>query len=154
LGATVLLLFQLPASFIERFYANGFYPRLQSLVTPATNLLPFALYDALLTGLILGVPAWWLIRLIKAERGAKLRTLARLAANTVAFAAALSLFSLLFWGFNYSREPLTAKLDYDSDRINEENALKLYRLCVERLNAEVGAAHQAALPDDAEWQRR
>lgn len=152
--ALFLFLFQLPASFIERFYTNGFYPYLQTLVTSLTNLLPFALYDVLLVGAILGLPAWWLWRLIKAPRGTKLRALLRLFINTLILAATLFLLFLAFWGFNYSRQPLTAKFDYDSLRINEENALKFYRLSIEHLNAEVEAAHQTALPDDAEWQRR
>ena len=154
LAAVLLLLFQLPAPFIERSYSNGIYPPLQSLVTPLTNLLPFALYDLLLAGAILGIPAWWLWRLIKAERGMKLRVLLRLFINTIVLAATLFLLFLAFWGFNYSRLPLTAKLDYDSERINEENALNLYRLSIDHMNAEVEAAHQTALPDDAEWQRR
>jgi len=154
LVTALLLLFQLPASFIEQFYANGFYPRLQSLVTPLTNLLPVALYDVLLVSVVVGIPLWWFWRLKKAERGTKLRALLQLAINTIILAAAIFLLFLAFWGFNYSRIPLTAKLDYDNQRINEENALKLYRLSIEQLNREVEAAHQTALPDDAEWRRR
>jgi hypothetical protein len=152
--ALLLFLFQLPALFIERFYTNGFYPYLQTFLTSLTNVLPFALYDVLFAGAILGIPAWWLWRLIKTERGTKLRVLLRLFINTLILAATFFLLFLSFWGFNYSRQPLTAKLDYDSSRINEENALKFYRLSIEHLNAEVEAAHQTALPDDAEWQRR
>src|SRR5262249_37531147 len=153
-AAILLLLFQLPASFIEHIYSNGIYSRGQSFITSLTNLLPFALYDWLLIIAILGIPAWWLFRLIKAELGTKLRALIRLAINTVVLVAMLFLLFLAFWGFNYSRLPLIAKLDYDSGRINEENALNLYRLSVDHLNTEVEAAHQSALPNDAEWQRR
>jgi hypothetical protein len=152
--AVLLTVFQLPAPFIERFYANGFYPRLQSFCTPLTNLLPFAIYDLLIMALLLGLPAWWVIRIVKAEKGRRLRRAALLLMNTIVMAAVVFLLFQLLWGFNYMREPLRQKLDYDSGRINEEAALRLYRSCVERLNAEAGEARQTGLPDDEEWRRR
>jgi hypothetical protein len=152
--ALCLTLFQLPAAFIERFYANGFYVRLQSMVTPLSNLLPFAIYDLLILVLLVGLPGVWIVRLVRAEKGSRLRTAATLLLNTlVSGAAALLIFQLL-WGFNYMRQPLRQKLDFDGQRINQEAALKLYRHGVERLNAEVEAAHQSGLPDDEEWRRR
>jgi hypothetical protein len=150
----LLIIFQLPASFIERFYANGFYARLQSMVTPLSNLLPFAVYDLLLIALILGLPAYWIVRLVKAEKGRRLRRGARLFLNTIVVSAAVFLIFQLLWGFNYMRQPLRQKLDYNGERINEETAMRLYRLCVERLNAEVSLAHQGNLPDDEEWRKR
>jgi hypothetical protein len=152
--AVLLTLFQLPASFIERFYTNGFYARLQSFCTPLTNLLPFAIYDLLIIALIAGLPAWWLVRIVKAEKGRRLRRAAILFVNTIVMAALVFLIFQLLWGFNYMREPLRQKLDYNTERINEEVALHLYRSCVERLNAEVEEAHQTDLPDDEEWRRR
>lgn len=153
-AATLLTFYQLPASFVERFYSNGFYPRLQSILSPVSNLLPFAVYDLLIIATIIGVPVWWTVRLVKAGTGNRMRRLGSLAVNTVVLVAASYLLFQLLWGANYMREPLTAKLDYDRARINEEAAIRLYRLTVERLNNEVTEAHQTDLPDDAEWRRR
>lgn len=152
--ALLLTLLQLPAAFIERFYANGFYARLQSVVTPLSNLLPFAIYDLLILALILGLPAFWIVRLVKAEKGRRLRAAAGLLLNTLVFGAFVLLTFQLLWGFNYMRQPLRQKLDYDGGRINEEAAMRFYRLCVERLNAEVEAAHAGDLPSDEEWRKR
>jgi hypothetical protein len=150
----LLTIFQLPASFIERFYSNGFYARLQALLTPLTNYLPFAVYDLLIVAVMIGIPVWWMVRIAKTEKGRRLRKAAKLLLNTIVLTATVFLLFQLLWGFNYMREPLTEKLDYDAERINEEVAIGLYRLCIERLNAEVEEAHQTNLPDDEEWRRR
>jgi hypothetical protein len=150
----LLTIFQLPASFIERFYANGFYARLQSMVTPVSNLLPFALYDVLISVLILGLPAFWIVCLVRAGKGKRLRRAAGLFLNTIVFGAIILLVFQLLWGFNYMRQPLRQKLDYNGERINEEAAMRFYRLCVKGLNSEVEAAHETNLPDDEEWRKR
>ncbi|MBI3653668.1 MAG: DUF3810 family protein [Acidobacteria bacterium] len=154
IAAILLAIFQLPASFIERFYANGWYPRLQPRVTALTNHLPFALYDVLVIALLIGLPVWWTRRLVKAGKGRRWRCAAHLVANTVVLAAVLFLLFQLLWGFNYMRLPLTAKLDYNAERINEEAAVRLYSATVAHLNAEAAAAHQTPWPDDEEWRRR
>jgi hypothetical protein len=154
LAALLLTVFQLPAWFIERFYANAFYPRLQSFFTPLTNHLPFAIYDLLILALIFGLPAWWLIRLLKTEKGKRWRGAARLFVNTLVLAAIVLLVFQLLWGCNYMRQPLTQKLDYNAERLNEDAAIDLYRLCAERLNAEVDEAHNTDFPDDEEWRKR
>lgn len=152
--AIMLAIFQLPASFVERVYARGFYPRLQSLFTPLTNYLPFAIYDVLLLALLVGVPAWWIARIVKAGKGNRLRAAVRLFGNSLLFTAVIFLLFQLLWGGNYMRKPLAEKLDFDATRITEEEALRLYRSTVERLNAEAEAAHQTPWPDDEEWRRR
>jgi hypothetical protein len=154
LSAVLLAIFQLPASFIERFYARGFYPRLQSFATPITNRLPFAIYDLLIITLLTGIPTWWTVRLVKAGKGRRWRATAKLFGDTLVLAAISFLLFQLLWGFHYMRKPLTEKLDYDVARINEEAALRLYGATVERLNAEAEAAHQSLWPDDEEWRRR
>ncbi len=152
--SVLLPIFQLPASFIERFYSNGFYERLQSLITPLTNYLPFAVYDLLLVSVMIGIPVWWIIRIAKAEKGRRLRKAAKLLLDTIVLTALVFLIFQTLFGFNSMREPLRQKLDYNAERINEEVAIDLYRLCIERLNAEVEAAHKTNLPDDEEWRRR
>jgi hypothetical protein len=152
--ALLLTIFQLPASFVERFYTNGFYARLQALFTPLTNYLPFAVYDLLIVAVMIGLPVWWIVRIAKAEKGRRLRKAAKLLLDTLVLTALVFLIFQTLWGFNYMREPLTQKLDYDAGRINEEAAAHWYRLSVAGLNAEVEGAHQTNLPDDEEWRRR
>ena len=67
--ALALFFFPLPARFVERFYTNGFYAFLQPLLTPVANFVPFAIVDGLLIAVIIGLPAWWIVRLKRAGRG-------------------------------------------------------------------------------------
>ena len=149
--ALCLAFFPLPARLIERFYTNGIYPLLQAGLTPVTNLVPFALVDVLLVALIIGLPAWWIVRIKKAGRGRRWRATGRLGFQTLTLAALLYLLFLLLWGFNYERVPLAAKLDFDEQRLSTDALKQLYRAIVERLNAESVEAHGGDWPAEAEW---
>ncbi|HJQ70244.1 MAG TPA: DUF3810 domain-containing protein [Blastocatellia bacterium] len=151
--AAATALFPLPAGFVERFYSNGLYPWLQSWLTPFANLLPFALVDALLIALVLGVPAWWAVRIWRAGRGRRLRAVASLTLDTLVLAGAIFLSFQLLWGFNYMREPLTFKLEYDQQRITSQTELAMLRLAVEQLNRETADAHSSSWAEDGELRR-
>ena len=64
----------------------------------------------------------------------------RLLVNTAAIAALLYLAFLTLWGFNYRREPLMARLDFDAGRISENAAVDLVRTSVGELNTLAPAA--------------
>lgn len=148
--ALVLFLLPLPASLIERAYSNGLYSFLQTLLTPVANLAPFAVVDVLLVTLIIGLPAWWIIRIRRAGRGRRWRAAGRMAFNTLALAAALYITFLILWGFNYERAPLAAKLDFDAARVSAQSAVDLRRNVIEQLNREA-AARRTDWPDESEW---
>lgn len=139
-----------PAGFVERFYSNGFYPMLRDLIAPIARLISFALVDVIVIIVILGLPAWGIIRIVKAGRGHRLRAVAGLLFNALAFAAVAFLCFHLLWGLNYSRVPVAAKLDYDEERLTPEAIKELKRTAVERLNAEYIDA-RASWPDENEW---
>jgi hypothetical protein len=103
---------------------------------------------------LVGLPAWWIVRIVKAGKGRRLRRALSLFLNTMVLTSIVFLIFQLLWGFNYMRQPLRQKLDYNAERINQEAAMRLYRLSVERLNAEVDEAHKSNLPDDEEWRKR
>ena len=147
IAAATSALFPLPAPWIERFYSNGFYLWLQSWLTPFANLLPFALIDALLIALVLGLPIWWAFRIRRAGRGRRRRAVAALTLNTLVLAGAIFLSFQLLWGFNYMREPLTYKLEYDQQRITPQAELAMLRQTVEQLNRETADAHSDAHSD-------
>jgi hypothetical protein len=151
--AIALALFSLPASLIERFYTNGFYSRLQSLITPTTNLLPFALGDFLIVALVISIPAWWIVR-IKRARGKRLRETGSLAFNTLTLASIIFLSFLFLWGFNYQRQPLAAKLDYDNQRLTDTALKQFKRLTVERVDAEYAQARAVDWPDENTWRNQ
>ena len=151
--ALVLFLLPLPASFVERAYTNGFYSFLQPLLTPFANLLPFAIADVLLVAAVVGLPAWWIVRIKRAGRGRRWRAATRMAFNTLALVAAVFIAFQLLWGFNYERAPLGAKLDFDAARVSAQAAADLRRNVIEQLNREA-AARRSDWPDEREWREQ
>jgi len=150
IAAATSAIFPLPANWIERFYSNGFYLWLQSWLTPFANLLPFALIDLLIIALVLGLPLLWAVCIRRAGRGRRKRAVAGLALNSLVLAAAIFLSFQLLWGFNYMREPLTYKLEYDQQRITPQAELEMLRHTVEQLNRESAEAHTNSRDEQAE----
>jgi hypothetical protein len=151
--ALVLFLLPLPAGFVERVYTNGFYSILQSALTPVANLVPFAIVDVLLAAVLIGLPAWWIVRIKRAGRGRRWRAAGHLAFNTLALVAAVFIAFQLLWGFNYERAPLRAKLDFDNARVSAQAAADLRRNVIEQLNREADV-RQSDWPDEGQWREQ
>lgn len=149
--ALALALIPIPAALVERLYSNGLYPNLQSVSTPVANLIPFALVDVLIASVFVGLPAWWAVRVAGAGRGRRKMAAARLAFHTLTLAAVIFLAFQLLWGFNYEREPLASKLDYDEERLTGEALRQLRRVSVENLNAESAEAHYGPPVEEEVW---
>jgi Protein of unknown function (DUF3810) len=149
--ALALALIPVPSTLVERFYSNGLYPILQSMSTPVANQIPFAVVDLLIALLLIGLPAWWIVRIIKAGRGRRKKVAARLAFHTLVLTAVIFIGFQLLWGFNYERESLAAKLDYDEQRLTADALRQLRRISIERLNAESTEAHYGQAIDEKIW---
>jgi hypothetical protein len=147
--AVACLLIPFSPSFIERWYSTGLYPIVQRLVTPITNLAPFALFDLLTVGAFL----WTVIVLVRAVRDARrLRRWSRLLTtglNLLTAAAALYLVFLLVWGFNYRRVPMSSRLIVERAAPSEDAVAALGQLAVQQINALYEAAHAAG--DTPPW---
>src|SRR5438445_13116981 len=52
--AVCTALLPVPSSAIERFYSAGVYRVLQPILTTLSNLVPFALFDVLIAGVVIG----------------------------------------------------------------------------------------------------
>lgn len=139
--ALAAALVPLPASVVERLYADGFYPAFQRVVTPLSSTLPVAFLDlALLALLVVAV-----VRHVRASRHRGWRRASLQSALSLATAAAVVyLLFLASWGLNYRRVPLENKLAFDRSRVSAENAARLAREAVARLNAGYAAAHAGA----------
>src|SRR5262249_22803166 len=103
---------------------------------------------------MIGLPCWWILRIRSAGEGRRAAALGRLVLNTAALGAGVFLMFELVWGFNYLREPLTSKLDYDHGRVTEAAAVQLADQAVTELNALSTAAHRSSWPNQQEWNRR
>src|ERR1041385_8286966 len=105
----------LPArpAWIETGYSTTVYPRLERVLTPLSNHLPFALLDPLLV-LVIGGTLILLARVIRqAWRTRTIGDLGRTVLRLVAGAAVLYIVFLLLWGFNYRRVPMRDRLVID-----------------------------------------
>ena len=145
--ATAAALAPTPATWIERVYSAGLYGWLQGWLTPLSNLVPFAVFDAAVGGAIVGLLGWWGWRLATAPRGRRARTAGSLAFGTLTAAAVVYLVFLATWGLNYRRAPLTSKLDYATDRVTAPALLALAEESVDRLNALYGPAVEMSWPE-------
>ncbi|HSE97020.1 MAG TPA: DUF3810 domain-containing protein [Blastocatellia bacterium] len=152
--ALLLLFVPLPAGFVEQFYSTGIYPFFQSALTPLTNLAPFAIVDLLLIVSAVGLPTWWITRIVKAGRGRRARATGRLLFNTIVLLAGLFLVFEVLWGFNYMRKPLAAKLEYDEKRLTQDSLKHLARATVAGLNRESSFVHSEEWPGEEEWYAR
>ena len=138
-------------NWVEAHYSRTLYPRVQRSLTSLSNRFPFALCDALVLLLAIGLIWWWLSRLKAAGRGRRLRTTGPLTFHTLALAGlALILFQIV-WGLNYSRVPLIEKLDYDTARVTDQSISDIAKSCVTRLNASSSEVHSAPWPDLDRW---
>src|SRR5262245_47791954 len=152
--AAAALLFVSPSpEFIERYYSNGFYPVVQSVLTSVSNTVGFAISDFLLVFALTALLCWWTISLIRAPRGRRLRRLTGLALRSIVAASVVYLVFLLLWGFNYSRLPLSNKLDYDRARVTSDSVRNVKRVAAERLNSDYLPASSDEWPADAVWRR-
>jgi hypothetical protein len=138
--AAAAALLPLPTSIVERAYSTALYPRLQSLLTPVSNLVPFALFDAF----VAIVAGGWLFAValdIGRYRRQWARLGGRLVLRTAVWTAALYVLFLLTWGLNYRRERLSDKLQFDSTAISADAARSVAVTSVNALNALHGRAH-------------
>lgn len=152
--ALALAAIRFPANWIERFYSTGFYPGLQSLLTPLTNRVPFGVVDVLIIALALGVPIWWIVRIKRAGRGRRWKSAGLLAINTIVLTAVVVCVFELLWGLNYQRTPLKQKLDWDEQRATFPATVALARSALDNVNAESAAVHAGPWPADEEVRER
>ena len=131
--AVVMAVVPMPRAIVEAVYSQGAYPVVRRLVTGVSSLTDLVLFDLLLIGGLVALPAWWMWRLSR-SRGGRLRVLASLAGRTMAVAATLYLVFLATWGMNYRRMSLAAGLGYADSRVTQPVLESLTVAAIEHLN--------------------
>jgi hypothetical protein len=134
LVAVVLAWTPLPPALVERFYATVWYPRLQPVVTGASNTMAFAWLDPLAV-LAVGVVVAAVIRAWRRAAGGVLRRGGAVVLLVAQVGAALYLVFLLAWGLNYRRAPPAERLEVSRDRVTPERLARLGRASLARVNA-------------------
>jgi hypothetical protein len=139
-AAVLLAIVPVPKAFVERFYSTFLYIHVQRVITSASNLAPFSLFDALIVGII----AAWLWALIADIRRRK-RVITRVLVRSLVWASVLYIAFVCLWGFNYRRVKLTDKLEIDSRSVSQEGARSLAATSIERLNSIYAQAHAESM---------
>jgi hypothetical protein len=143
--AAAAALVPLPAAYVETWYATGLYPAIQSMLTFASNALPFALLDVLIGAV---VAALILPTALDAGRGHRFSALWRLGRRGLVGAAWGYLMFLTLWGLNYRRVPLEHRLPFDPRHVRPEAVLRLLSIATERLNSLHSTAHSQGFGPD------
>jgi hypothetical protein len=131
----------LDAPVVERWYSVSLYPTLQRLVTPVSNLFPFAWFD-LVTMALAVLFLTLLLRVVGRAREGEWRFAFRTLAHLVTAAAVVYLAFLSAWGLNYRRVPMTERLVLDREPPTSSDVLALGLSAVEKLNELHSAAHK------------
>ena len=139
---------------VERYYARGFYPRLQAIVTPISNRVPVALFDVVVVLLVAAAIAIWVRVIRQARKKARLRALWNGVASTVVLLAAVYLWFVIAWGFNYARPPLEEQMPFDAARITPDAVRTLAEHSIRRANQSYAAAHAAGFPSISDSPKR
>jgi hypothetical protein len=140
--AVAAALAPIPAGFVERWYSSLLYPLLQRVMTPLSNLVPFALFDIVCLWAI-AATAVLVYRRVRARGWS--RGIVSVGAVVVVAAAIVYLAFLAMWGLNYRRVPLRDKLLVDRDRINRAAARDLGAQNAAALNRLYAASHPAVI---------
>jgi Protein of unknown function (DUF3810) len=144
LSALAAALLPVPASWIERWYSEGLYSRLQPSVTSLSNVIAWSLFD--LVCLIGFAAAVWISVGAVRHRG-WIRGATRAMWRVAILASLGYLAFLLMWGLNYRRVPLADKLAFDRSRVTAAATAQLAFRAANELNRLHDAAHRAAFDE-------
>jgi hypothetical protein len=106
-AAVVLWLVPIPPALIEHWYSRGIYLFWQRVATAVANLLPFAIFDALLLSAALVVT-------MVAVRARRARSWGYAAQRLLLVAAVAALWFQVAWGLNYRRVPIAQSMRLDT----------------------------------------
>jgi hypothetical protein len=142
-GAALL---PLPPHLVERYFAHGFYPRVQPVLTSWSNETGVALFDFVVgtLGLVVIVSIWRAV--LRGRRTGSVRPLFQAMFGVITVAAITYVWFLLAWGLNYSRPPLEATLGYDASRVSPAAILALAERATGEVNRTHAAGHAAGFP--------
>jgi len=122
-----------PSSFVERVYGRWIFPKLSSAGGGLADLISISWLDVLVpVGIALLVVLLWKRRWV-------------LLGN---IAAALYLIFFWTWGLNYHRQPLAAKLEVDSARMQDEAMTAFAERALEQVNRLYSEKQKSAYDED------
>ena len=144
--AIIAAVMPLPPRVVERNYSTDLYPNIQRILTPISNMTPFALLD-----LMVALAGFGLLMVFMKRRGPDGCARSAGPSGTRLPQQQSCIWSFLVtWGLNYRRQPLEAKLDFDPARVSAEAVGAFDSRVVTELNRLAPMAHFRAWPTLAE----
>lgn len=131
----------LPPELVEQWFSTGLYPHIQHVVTPLSNLLPFAAFDVLVTAAVIVVVAVLVRAVTRARAERRVMPVLTSLWHLVVAAAVVYLVFLGVWGLNYRRVPMRERLDVQPGAPSPDAVLMLGNDAADRLNTLYAAAH-------------
>ncbi len=138
------------AASVEHWFSLVWYPRLQHVLTPVSNSVPFALLDLLSLSAMVAVAVAITHAVRAARRERRLAHVGRVAGRLVTAAAAIYLAFLALWGLNYRRVPMPERLVLDRPVPTSAEVVRLGMDAITELNALHAPAHAEGWGRD-EW---
>lgn len=147
LAAAGFAVADLPAAGVEAWFSTGIYPALQHVMTPASNLTPFAWLDVLAIAATVTTLVYLVRRAREAWRTRRWRPLVAAAWRLAVSASVVYLVFLALWGFNYRRIRMADRIILDRQAPSSDAVLALGLDAVAQLNTLHDAAHRVGWPE-------
>ncbi len=144
LAAAAAAVVPIPSSWIERWYSEGAYLRLQRSVTAFSNTIDWSLFDLVC---VVGAAMALLIVVGSVRRAGLIRGSLRAIWRLAVVASMGYLLFLAMWGLNYRRVPMAEKLVFDRTRITPQATSELAMRAASELNRLHDAAHGLPLDE-------
>lgn len=122
------LIFSVNAAFVERFYSQGIYPEIATVLSFISRWFPFSLDDVFY---ILLVTTFILLIVLLIFGKIKFKRFAIILINIISVAYIAFYW---FWGFNYYRENLNQRLEMATVKPDKEMFLQVFNEIVEQTN--------------------
>jgi hypothetical protein len=129
------------AHLVERWYSTSIYPVIQRLLTPVSNLFPFAVLDVVVAAALCAVLVIVVRSVRRSRRKKTWKPILLICARLVSASAVIYLVFLAIWGLNYRRVAMSERLVLNREPASTQGILELGRVAVQQLNTLHQSAH-------------
>ena len=148
LSACAAAIMPIDAGAVEQRYSTSIYPDIQRLVTPVSNLVPFALFDVMTVVAVVLLCAAIAMAISRARAERRFQPVGALAMSLVTATALLYLAFLAVWGLNYRRVPMSERLVLAAQAPSTEQVMKLGFESIRHMNRLHAKAHTVGWQPD------
>ena len=131
--ATLIFLFGLFPSLVQKYYSTGIYPYISSSLRFVSSIFPFAIGD-IVYALIIGFIVYRIIRFFKKRKSLKRKHRIIVPLQVLNFCLIFYIIFKLVWGLNYSRQSVSEVLGIRSEKYSVQELCLLGEYFVKKAN--------------------